>query len=99
MEQEQEIRGDLVRWLCVESDAQSRIDPLGVRIQSAKISGELNLSFVVVRFPLTFCSCKFANPLRLILAEDCRTSSRSVSIRHQSIWAPTVYYRSVQKSF
>ena len=54
MEQEQEIRGDLVRWLCVESDAQSRIDPLGVRIQSAKISGELNLSFVVVRFPLTF---------------------------------------------
>src|SRR6516225_2218152 len=78
---EQEIRGDLIRWLCVESNAQSRIDPLGIRLQSAKISGELNLSFVVVRFPLIFRSCKFANLLSLILADlpwlDLTTSAVS----------------------
>ena len=57
---EYDIRGDLIRWLCVEPDAQSRIDVRGIRVQSARISGELDLSFVVVRFPLIFHSCKFA---------------------------------------
>jgi hypothetical protein len=79
--EEQGIRGGLVRWLCVEPRVQSRIDPLGIRIQSAKINGELNLSFVTVRFPLTFRSCKFTNPLRLVLADlsqlDLTTSAVS----------------------
>jgi len=66
---EYDIRGDLIRWLCVEPDAQSRIDVRGIRVQSARISGELDLSFVVVRFPLIFHSCKFAGTLRLMLAD------------------------------
>ncbi len=66
---EYDIRGDLIPWLCVEPDAQSRIDVRGIRVQSARISGELDLSFVVVRFPLIFHSCKFAGTLRLMLAD------------------------------
>jgi len=47
---DQVMRGKLIRWLCIESDAQSRIDPQGIRIQSA-VRDELDLSFMIVRFP------------------------------------------------
>jgi len=66
---ERDIRAGLIRWLCVDPEARSRIDPLGIRVLSAKIEGELDLSFVAVPFPLVFRSCKFGDPLRLQLSE------------------------------
>jgi hypothetical protein len=66
---ERDIRNELIRWLCIDPDAQNRIDPLGIRVQSARISGELNLSFIIIRFPLFFRFCKFDAPLSLILAD------------------------------
>lgn len=66
---EHDIRGDLIRWLCVEPGVQSRIDFRGIIVFSARITGELDLSYVVVGFPLIFYSCKFAGPLRLVQAD------------------------------
>jgi hypothetical protein len=66
---EHDIRGYLIRWLCVEPDAQSRIDLRGIMVHSARIICKLDLTSVIVRFPLIFQSCKFAEPLTLNLAE------------------------------
>lgn len=54
-----EIRADLIRWLCTDSEAASRVDPMGIQIAAARISGSLNLSCVAIRFPLRFICCRF----------------------------------------
>jgi len=55
---EREIRADLIRWLCVDQEASRRIDARGVRVYGAKVTGELDLSVVVVPFPLSLSRCR-----------------------------------------
>ena len=58
---EREVRAAVIRWLCVERHAKDRVDPRGIRIHSAKVTGELNLSNVTVPFPLSLRSCKLTH--------------------------------------
>src|SRR6266849_10345943 len=44
------IRAELIRWLCVDRDAKDRVDPRGIRAHAARITENLDLSFVVVPF-------------------------------------------------
>src|SRR5277367_4294348 len=62
---EREIRADLIRWLCVDPDASRMVDPAGIRILGARITGRLNLSRVHVPFPIVFRNC--AVPERISL--------------------------------
>ena len=54
---ERAIRAELIRWLCVDREAINRIDPRGVLVYAAKISGSLDLSYVTVPFPLRLARC------------------------------------------
>jgi hypothetical protein len=55
---EREIRADLIRWLCVDRDAASAVDPKGIQVHAARITGALDLSFVSVAFPLLMWRCR-----------------------------------------
>jgi len=54
---EREIGADLIRWLSTDHRAQEQVDPRGVDIWGAKITGELNLNFAVVPFPIRLSQC------------------------------------------
>jgi hypothetical protein len=56
---DREVRAVLVRWLCVDQEVSKSIDPRGVWPYGAKITGELDFSFAVVPFPLSFYRCFF----------------------------------------
>ena len=51
------IRAELIRWLCIDRDAREYVDQRGIQAHGARIEGELDLSFVTVRFPLVLTCC------------------------------------------
>src|ERR1022692_3896460 len=56
---DREIRGGLICWLCANAEAAKRIDPAGLQVYGARITGRLNLFFVAIGFPLLFQLCHF----------------------------------------
>src|ERR1700683_508255 len=56
---DREIRAELIRWLCVDSEAAKKIGLGGVWVYAAKIEGTLDLSYATVRFPITLSRCRF----------------------------------------
>jgi|SRR5580698_621772 hypothetical protein len=56
---EREIRADFIRWICVEQDVAAKIDPRGIQVYAAKITGKLDLSYVSVAFPIWLYRCSF----------------------------------------
>jgi hypothetical protein len=63
------IRAELVRWLCVETEAKGRVDPKGLRVHAARITGRLDLSFVKVPFFLGLHGCSVAEDIDLEFSE------------------------------
>jgi hypothetical protein len=61
-EQERCIRAEVIRWMCVNRDAKERIDPHGIRVHGAKITGSLDLSYVSVPFGIALHRCSLADP-------------------------------------
>jgi hypothetical protein len=59
------VRADLIRWLCIDSEARKQVDPRGVRIGGARITEPLDLSFTKVLFPLALASCRLEQDLDL----------------------------------
>jgi hypothetical protein len=59
------VRAELIRWLCTDREARELVDPKGVRIQSARIVGDLNLSFANFSFPLVLLCCRLEQDLLL----------------------------------
>lgn len=55
---EREIRAEVIRWLCLDSEAVQKVDPRGLRIYAGKITGELDLSFASIVFPLILRRCR-----------------------------------------
>jgi len=54
---ERRVRAELIRWLCTEREAASRVDPKGIQLVGAKVTGRLDLSFANVPFPLCLLRC------------------------------------------
>lgn len=52
-----EIRPDLLRWMCSDPSAKALIDPRGLRIENAHISGTLDLRNIVIEFLLRIHGC------------------------------------------
>jgi hypothetical protein len=63
---DRDVRAQLIRWLCVDPDASRLVDPGGIRLLGARITGRLNLSRIHVPFPIVLRNC--AVPERMILA-------------------------------
>jgi hypothetical protein len=55
------VDAELVRRCCWQ--LRDRIDPRGLRLRSAVITGRLDLAGMVVPFPLRFDDCQFDSPL------------------------------------
>ncbi len=66
---ERTIRAEMLRWLCVDRHARELVDPKGIRVDAAKISGTLDLSFVAVPFPLGLFRCRLLEDANLMHAE------------------------------
>ena len=64
-----QIRASLIRWICVDREARSLIDPEGIRVVGARITGGLDLSLVNVPFPVVLRNCVFAEIINLSGAE------------------------------
>jgi len=62
------IRADLIRWLCRHREAAEKVDPRGIQVFAGKISGELDLSFAAIPFPLSFARCCFSSNIYVIHA-------------------------------
>jgi hypothetical protein len=80
----------LIRWLCLGEDVAKNVDPRGLQIYAAKITGPLNLAFATVPFPLTFLNCYFDSEADLryvrIPALSLRGSStRSINLEEAEI--------------
>jgi hypothetical protein len=60
-----DVRADLIRWLCVDREARELVDPRGVQILGARITGELDLSFANVLFPLFLKGCRLEQRIDL----------------------------------
>jgi hypothetical protein len=62
---ERTIRAPLLRWLCVDRGAKESVDPYGIRISFARLSGRLDLSFVTLPFPLACNGCWWPEGIEL----------------------------------
>jgi hypothetical protein len=63
---ERDVRADLIRWLSVNPAVSSLVDPRGIRLLAARVTGRLDLSQVHVPFPIVLRNC--AIPERLAFA-------------------------------
>jgi len=54
---EREVRAELIRWLCVDPRAKALIDPQGIRLLGARITGKLYLADLTVPFAFTLRNC------------------------------------------
>ncbi len=59
------VRAGLVRWLFVDRKARKRVDPRGIQIRGARITGYLDLSFTRLSFPLALLRCRLEQLLIL----------------------------------
>lgn len=51
------IRASVMRWMCIDKDANRYVDPHGIRLTCAYIEGTLDLTFAVVPFPIVLSRC------------------------------------------
>ncbi|HEY9159386.1 hypothetical protein [Candidatus Binatus sp.] len=59
------VRADLIRWLCVDREAREQVDPRGIQILGARITGALDLSFTNVPFSFALFRCRLEQDLDL----------------------------------
>ena len=85
---ERQIRAELIQWLCVEPEAAQRVDPRGVHVWAATVTGKLDLSFRNMGFPLSLCHCYLVNDANLTCLTIPTLSLRGT--RTQSLYANDV---------
>ena len=62
---ERQIRADLIRWICRDASAKELVDPKGIQVYGAKLTGVLDLSQVRVPFPLVLVRCRVTEEMLL----------------------------------
>jgi hypothetical protein len=60
-----DVDAELIRWLCVNPAASKLVDPKGIQLHSARVVGQLDLSYVTVPFPLSFRNSRFVEDINL----------------------------------
>ena len=64
-ESDRTIRAGLIRWLAVDPDASKQIDPKGLWITGARISGAIDFAFVSLPHPLALLWCSIPEGINL----------------------------------
>ncbi len=59
------VRPEVIRWLCADPDAKALVDPRGIRITNAEITGTLELQNVDVEFYLRLHRCTVSGDIDL----------------------------------
>jgi len=57
---ERNLRAELIRWVCTDPAASKLIGPGGLQAYAARITGQLDLSYVSIQFPLRIIRCYIA---------------------------------------
>jgi hypothetical protein len=68
-EEQRAIRAKLIRWLCIDKEVRPHIDPRGIRIHGARITGALDLENGEVPFPLHLRRCFLEEGMNLSFAQ------------------------------
>lgn len=66
---DREVRAELIRWLCVDPDASRLVDPRGIRLLGARVTGKLDLSHVRIPFGIAMIRCLVPEQINLDSAE------------------------------
>ena len=66
---DREVRAELIKWLCVDPDASRRVDPRGIRLLGARVTGKLDLSHIRVPFGISMIRCSIPEQIDLDSAE------------------------------
>lgn len=59
------VRSELVTWLCTDSTSLSRLSPLEIRIESIRLTGQLNLAGIRLECPLAIRRCTIPDGINL----------------------------------
>ncbi|HTB12857.1 MAG TPA: hypothetical protein VK752_14850 [Bryobacteraceae bacterium] len=62
---DREVRAEVIRWLCINRDAKAHVDPRGVQLFGARVTGELDLRHAEVPFPLSLVQCRLLDKVFL----------------------------------
>ena len=74
------VPAELLRAVLLDPDPDRRVDPRGVALRGALITGELDLAWATLHHPLTFRSCRFIGPVTLTDAHLRRLSFAGSSL-------------------
>jgi hypothetical protein len=66
---DREVSADLLRWLCADRIAREFVDPKGIQVMGAKITGVLDLSYLTIPFRLALWNCRLTNGVELLSTE------------------------------
>lgn len=79
------IKANRIEWLCSDRQAKGLVTDRGIRVEGAKIRGEVDLSFAEIPFPLGFLRCVFTEK---IIIQHSRIKFLNLGGSHTgSIWA------------
>lgn len=53
-----EVRAEVIRWLCVNKAAKELVDPRGLQLLGARVTGTLDLRQVEIPFPVSLAQCR-----------------------------------------
>jgi hypothetical protein len=62
---DRDVRSELLRWLCIDQAARDCVEPRGIQLSGARITGALDLSFATVTFPLRLSRCRLSDDWNL----------------------------------
>jgi hypothetical protein len=79
------IRAELIRWMCTDKKAITKVDGRGIKIRGARIKGKLNLSYTNILFPLDLRNCDFPEGIDMESASLGRLNLTGSKVN--SIWA------------
>jgi hypothetical protein len=65
---DREVRADVIRWLCIQEEAKKWIDPHGIQLLGARVTGELDLRHATVSFPVSMVHCRVGP----VFLNDCQ---------------------------
>lgn len=65
------LRAKVIRWLCIDREANRHIDPKGITIRGARIEGQLDLESTTISVPLRLTRCAVKDGLTLVSADTC----------------------------
>jgi hypothetical protein len=83
------VRAEVIADLLIGNGEAASVPVRGVRVQGARITGELNLEASTLRCPLALLDCSFANAINL-------NEATAMSVRLGGSHIPTVHARQLQ---